>query len=375
MTDVEGTPLSRSIWKLDQGDWSWPPAPAPDRDGRLFAAFVELLGAGADVNEPYDDAGWTPLHAAAYIGHLPAIERLLDAGARTDAEAAGAGGTPLAHALFWAHREVAERLAQVEVVPANLRIAAALGDLSLARDEGAGRGFVRPHDGFPAWDPSDGPQEVLDEALIWASANGRTPTVPSLLARGASVNAQVGSCTPLIAAATFGRVGTVACLLDAGADPERTTSHHQGRTAMHMAAWFDRRDTVRLLVQRGVPADTRDAEQHGTPMSWARHHRNALVVAYLALHARLDILDAAAVGRLELVEELVAADPTATATCDRDGDTPLHYAAYFGETPAIELLLRHGADRGAYNQADKTPLDIAREREHEAAEARLAAGL
>jgi hypothetical protein len=31
---------------------------------------------------------------------------------------------------------------------------------------GAHRGFYRPHGGFPAWQPSDDPQEVIDEALV-----------------------------------------------------------------------------------------------------------------------------------------------------------------------------------------------------------------
>ena len=43
----------------------------------------ELLRRGADVNAQ-DDAGVTPLHAAAYMGYLAAVQRLLRAGTRTD---------------------------------------------------------------------------------------------------------------------------------------------------------------------------------------------------------------------------------------------------------------------------------------------------
>jgi hypothetical protein len=73
-----------------------------------------------------------------------------------------------------------------------LRVAAGTGDLHLIRElagtprTGAHREFYRPHGGFPAWQPSDDAQEVLDEgadplirdtlhggsALGWAKVGG-----------------------------------------------------------------------------------------------------------------------------------------------------------------------------------------------------------
>ncbi len=130
------------------------------------ASVLLLLERGADPNRG-NDYGWTKLHQAGYSNDCELARLMLDAGARTDLSARGDGGTPLIAALFWGHREVAPLLGRE---PGNLRVAAGLGDLELIRalagtpQAGAHRGFYRPHGGFPAWQPSDDPQEVLDEA-------------------------------------------------------------------------------------------------------------------------------------------------------------------------------------------------------------------
>jgi len=41
---------------------------------------------------------------------------------------------------------------------------------------------------------------------------------------------------------------------------------------------------------------------------------------------------------------------------DRGGSTPLHYAARFGNSPAIKALLAAGADAGVVDAAGETPL-------------------
>lgn len=51
----------------------------------------------ADVNK-WDQFVWTPLHHAAYAGHVEIIELLLEAGAAVDAPALN-GGTPLMRAI------------------------------------------------------------------------------------------------------------------------------------------------------------------------------------------------------------------------------------------------------------------------------------
>ena len=95
--------------------------------GRRDQAIVrDLLARGADPSSA-NDRGWTPLHQAGYGNDLALARLLLEAGARTDLCGHGEGGTPLAAALFWGHAKVADFLAEREIVPGNLRIAAGLG--------------------------------------------------------------------------------------------------------------------------------------------------------------------------------------------------------------------------------------------------------
>jgi ankyrin repeat protein len=186
----------------------------PDWKGGV-SAIEALLAAGADVNDA-NDRGWTPLHQAAYANQPEIAAMLLAKGAALDAEAHGAGGTPLIAALFWGHREVADVLGRHMVAPNNLRAAAGLGipelvdacftdERTLTPNASAARGFYRPHSGFPDWQSSTEPQEVLDEALVWACKSNRVNVLERLVRAGARLDADPYRGTPLIRAAACNR--------------------------------------------------------------------------------------------------------------------------------------------------------------------------
>ena len=245
-----------------------------------------LLDRGADVGAP-NDRGWTPLHQACYANQSELAVLLLDAGAATDREAHGSGGTPLAVALFWGHREAADIVAARSIEPGNLRIAAALGradlvsacfgaDGLLTPAACAGRGFYRPHSGFPDWRPSADDQEILDEALVWAAKSDRIEVLPLLVDRGARLSGDPYRGTPLLWAANTGRLAAATWLLDHGADPnQRATfgglSHGRGVTALHLAAQGDRLPMAQLLVSRGADPAIEDGIYRSSAAGWARH--------------------------------------------------------------------------------------------------------
>jgi ankyrin repeat protein len=235
-----------------------------------------LLERGADPNRG-NDYGWTKLHNAGYGNDCALARLMLDAGARTDVFARGDGGSPLVAALFWGHREVAELLGRE---PLNLRVAAGLGDVQMIRElmgteqAGAHRGFYRPHGGFPAWEPSDDPQEVIDEALVWAAKSGRAEAIRLLVELGARVDADPYRGTPLAWAAVNGRMHSVRTLVELGADPnQRGTfggpSHGQG-AAIHLAAQAGERDAVLALLELGADRLILDDLHGGNALGWAR---------------------------------------------------------------------------------------------------------
>jgi ankyrin repeat protein len=236
-----------------------------------------LLERGADPNRG-NDYGWTKLHQAGYGNDCELARLMLSAGGRDDLSARGDGGTPLVQALFWGHREVVDLLGRH---PLNLRVAAGTGDVDLIRElagtprAGAHREFYRPHGGFPAWQPSDDAQEVLDEALVWAARSDRVEAIRLLVELGADVDADPYRGTALTWAAVNGRVDSVRALVELGADPNRRgtfggPSHGEGVTAIHLAAQAGEREAVVALLALGADPLIRDTLHGGSALGWAK---------------------------------------------------------------------------------------------------------
>ena len=67
----------------------------------------------------------------------------------------------------------------------------------------------------------------------------------------------------------------------------------------------------------------------------------------LADREALDVAEAAALGRVDRLAELLDADPSAVSLRTNDGFTPLHLAAFFGGAAAVSVLVDRGADVAA----------------------------
>ncbi|MEM7249115.1 MAG: ankyrin repeat domain-containing protein [Acidobacteriota bacterium] len=244
-----------------------------------------LLERGADPDQA-DDEGWTALHSAAMSGHVELARTLLNAGASLRSFAwDNPDATPACWAMFYAHAETAELFAARELVPDGLRSAAALGrsvrawvddDGELLDGATAGRGFYRPLLAFPEWDPPLDRQTTLDEALTWASRNGRIGAMEELVELGADLASNAYRGTALLWAAYSGRLEAIRWLVENGADPSQRhdfggAGHGKGATALHLAAQFGALDTVRLLLELGADHTLEDEAFGGTPAGWAAH--------------------------------------------------------------------------------------------------------
>ena len=243
------------------------------------AAVDLVLAAGADASAA-DDDGWTPLHTAGMAGHVDLARRLVDAGASVASDAHGKeGGSPLSYALFYAKAYMGDALAPV--YPDNLRAAAALGrDLGrFVAGEGLtdaayhGLDFYAPVF-FPEWQRTYSRQEVLDEALAWASRNNQCSAMASLVDLGADVNANAFRGTALLWACYADKVDAARWLLEHGADPDLRhdwggEGHGVAAVAMHLAAQHNCVGCVRLLLGSGADPDIVDGAHGGTPAGWA----------------------------------------------------------------------------------------------------------
>lgn len=148
----------------------------------------------------------------------------------------------------------------------------------------------------------------------------------------------------------------VALLLDAGADPNDDTGGDRPETPLHWAASTDDVDVAVVLVDRGADLET-PGGSIGTPLDNAIGYGCWHVARLLvARGAALDALwHAAALGRLDRVEELLAANPPT----EEDVNNAFWQACHGGQRRAAERLLAAGADINAAPDyaGNKTALD------------------
>jgi ankyrin repeat protein len=118
-------------------------------------------------------------------------------------------------------------------------------------------------------------------------------------------------------------------------------------------------EAVREIVAADpAAASTRDENGLSALLVALYHRQPAVRDALLAADPELDVLEAAALGRVDLLR---AAGPEALSTRGVDGFTPLHLAAFFGGADAVRALLAAGAsaDADRDNAAHVRPLHSA----------------
>lgn len=81
----------------------------------------------------------------------------------------------------------------------------------------------------------------------------------------------------------------------------------------------------------------------------------------LATCPALDVFEAAALGKLDRLEELLVCEPELARAWSPDGVTALHLACFYGQEEAVERLLQSGANplARARNERGSTPLQEA----------------
>ncbi len=152
-------------------------------------------------------------------------------------------------------------------------------------------------------------------------------------------------------AAAVGRTERVQELVKG--DPELVNAWAEdGFTPLHLAAYFRRPETARLLVERGALVDVvaRNEQLQVTPLQSAAAAREEETAALLLERG---------------------ADPN---TQQRGGFTALHAAAQHGDEPLVELLLAHGANPALAADDGRAAAEFARDGGHGDLAARLSSG-
>ncbi len=162
---------------------------------------------------------------------------------------------------------------------------------------------------------------------------------------------------PLIRSAQAGELARCALLLELGMEANGLGKH--GMRPLH-ASW-KQPALVELMLQHG--ADVRARCHGGTLSGWARSGSDReLARRYAELSGTL--LDAVSSGHVTLAERLLAEQPACLAERSPTGGAALHALpddAALAE-PLIALLLQHGADESAVDDAGRTPAQALVER-------------
>lgn len=116
-----------------------------------------------------------------------------------------------------------------------------------------------------------------------------------------------------------------------------------------------------VLAENPSLASARDEAGVSAIMHALYRGRQDMVDLLLSVSPGLDIFEAASLGRMEPVMQLVGQDPNLAAAWSPDGFTALHFACFFAQEEMAAYLLRHGADpnAAARNPMKVTPLHSA----------------
>jgi ankyrin repeat protein len=97
-------------------------------------------------------------------------------------------------------------------------------------------------------------------------------------------------------------------------------------------------------------ADTRDASGVSALMRALYRFDPDLVEIVHAHAGALDVFEAAGLGEVDRLREILDLDPSAATAYSGDGFTALHFAAFFGHPEAAGLLIERGAEVDAFGR-------------------------
>lgn len=120
----------------------------------------------------------------------------------------------------------------------------------------------------------------------------------------------------------------------------------------------DAERVARLVREYPALARARNADGLSVVLFARYRFRLDIVETLLSARPELDVFEAAALGRTEWVEELLAQAPDLVRSYSPDGFTALQLASFFGRAEAAQALVEHGADVNAVSRNPFTVMPL-----------------
>ncbi|TGJ82709.1 hypothetical protein E0Z10_g6062 [Xylaria hypoxylon] len=202
--------------------------------------------------------------------------------------------------------------------------------------------------------------ELGKSPLFCASESGNKGIVSLLIRSGASLDAvNSEGFSSLQLAARNGNLDVVKqilCFLEGGNRAAQSSSRHSGvesKSPLHFAAEYGHNDVVQLLLDEGLPCDSKDSDSR-TPLSYACQ-AGLLPTVKLLLEQRVDVNTQDSTGRTPLSYAAAGGHPGVVAVLmeqseldpnviDSEARSPLIYAAQNGHEVVVMLLAVLGAE-------------------------------
>jgi ankyrin repeat protein len=294
-----------------------------------------LLKAGANVNWANPD-GRTALISAAAAGDEETIRLLLDAGANPNAEDKD-GHTAYWHALDCNNGKAAELLARLTTdredaeKPWRKNKEGKSRELCLI-DAAHGGDLEHVKRLLAEGVPVDVADSSGDTALHHAAGNGDMTMIEALLEAGAPIEAEgCADWTPLLTAANRGEIKAVRRLLQAGANVHAG----KGDVLCYACEKENSLELVELLLDAGASVNVIGGHKGSTPLHVASEH-----------------------GQTNVVRVLLQAGAEAK-TKDLNGWIPFHNAALGSSVEILRLLIEAGSDIKALDHKGRDACELA----------------